>query len=358
MDLKEILFEAVKYDITDIFFNPGKPVLINYQGKFKSLSSYVLTPEDTHDIALQILSEKQYELFQQLGDFNIAFGIKNVGRFRVNIYKQRGSIAIVLRRIKLNIPSMTELMLPLVLRDLALEKDGIIFITGATGSGKSTTIASMIETRNETMEGHIITLEDPIEYLFSHKKCIISQREIGLDTISYEEGLKNALRQSPNVIVIGEIRDSTSMKYALYAAETGHLVITTLHAKDTQQAIERILSFYPVENYAQVFVQLAFSLKAIISQKLLPHKNGLKRVPAFEILLNTPRVKDNLIKRNISSIKQIISESTKEKMTTFDQYIYNLYQKGLISKETALKFADSPNNMNLRLKGITNITIT
>lgn len=356
MDLKEILFEAVKYDVTDIFFNPGKPVIINIAGNQKALSAHVLTPADTEDLASQIVNEDQYSIFDQIGDFNLAFGMKNIGRFRANIYKQRGSVAMVLRRIKMKIPSMSELMLPDTLRKLMLRKNGLILVTGSTGSGKSTSVASLIQSRNASVEGHIVCLEDPIEFLYQHDKAIISQREIGLDTISYEEGLKNALRQSPDTIVIGEIRDAVSMKYALYAAETGHLVISTLHSTDAQQTVERIMSFFPAEVHTQVYMQLAYCLIGVISQRLIEHKNGVKRVPALEILLNSPRVQDMLLKQNLSNLKQVMSESEKEGMQTFDQALYALYQKDLISKETALKYADSVTNMNLKLKGINSIT--
>lgn len=356
LDLKQLLLQVSSQSFTDIFFNPGSPVLININGVMRTVNSTPLTVQDTEGLARQILDEQQMREFQESGDYNLAFGVKNVGRFRVSIYNQRSSIALVLRRIETRIPTVKELRLPELLNTLALKKMGLILVTGATGTGKSTTLATIVEHRNQEMAGHIVTIEDPIEFLHVHKKSLISQREVGVDTVSYQQALKNVLRQSPDVVVIGEIRDAQVMKDALYAAETGHLVLTTLHSTNTVQAVERILSFFPPQAQQQIFIQLAYSLKAILSQRLLPEKNGQKQVPVMEVLLNTPRIQDLLIEQNIKDIRQVLTEGSQEGMCTFDQAIYSLYQKQLIDSQTALLFADSPNNIRLKIKNIQSVT--
>ncbi len=356
LDLKQLLLQSSSYAFSDMFFNPGSPPVMNINGEMRNVSSEPLTAEITAGLAKQILNESQFAEFQQEGDYNIAFGVKNVGRFRVNVYNQRGSIAIVLRKIVTHIPTAKELRLPELINNLALEKMGLIIVTGATGTGKSTTMASMVEHRNKEMRGHIVTVEDPIEFLYVHKKSLISQREVGVDTPSYAQALKNVLRQSPNVVVVGEIRDAQVMKDALYAAETGHLVLSSLHSTNTVQAIERILSFFPSESHKQIFIQLAYSLKAILSQRLLPEKNSSSLVPAMEIMLNSPRIQDLLLSQNIIDMKQVLADGTQEGMCTFDQAIYKLYQQKLIDDQAALLFADSPNNMRLKLKNIQSIT--
>ncbi len=356
IELKQLLLQASSQDFTDMFFTPGSPPVMKVNGTLRSVGGEPLTAEMTQGIARQILNEEQFEEFKTQGDYNLAFGVKNVGRFRVNIYRQRGAISVVLRRIVTDIPPLEALRLPEIMGKLALEKMGLILVTGATGTGKSTTLASMVEHRNQQMEGHTVTIEDPIEFLHVHKKSLISQREVGVDTPSFQDALQNVLRQSPDVIVIGEIRNARVMSDALYAAETGHLVLATLHSSNTVQAIEKILSFFPSESQKQVFVQLAYSLKAILSQRLLPEKGEKGQVPAIEILLNSSRIQDMLLNQNVKDIKQAVSEATQEGMCTFDQSIYKLHQDGIIDDKTALLFADSPNNMRLKLKNIQTIT--
>jgi twitching motility protein PilU len=351
MLISELLKKMVEKDASDLYIKADTPPTFRVEGKTIQEPGKI-SPMEAERLAYSIMNDEQQVTFAQTNEMNLAFSYAELGRFRCNIYKQRGTIGIVLRRVKTQIPSIDNLNLPPILNKLALEKRGLVLVVGATGSGKSTTLAAMLNYRNENCEGHIITIEDPIEFIHQDKKSIVSQREVGIDTESYSEALKNALRQSPDVILIGEMRDVESVSASIYFAETGHLVMSTLHSTNASQALERILQFYPGEMHPQILMQLSLNLKAIISQRLINRADGNGRVPAVEIMLVTPRIKDLIKKGEISQIRGAIQASIKDGLQSFDQALYELYTKGLITIDDALAAADSANDLRLKIKGM------
>lgn len=349
MDIKEILTEMVRLDASDVYCTIDFPSAFRVEGKIAPGSGNPLKAEDTEKLAFSIMNEKQKTVFFEEKEMNLALAYPSLGRFRVNILYQRGSIAIVIRLIKLAIKSIDDLNLPEILKNIIMTKRGLVLVVGATGSGKSTTLAAMIDHRNSTTPGHIITIEDPIEYIHKHKMSIITQRDVGIDTHSFGNALKNTLRQAPDVILVGEIRDTETMESAISFSETGHLCLGTLHANNANQAIERIINFFPSERHDQIYLLLSLNTRAIISQRLIPTPDD-KRVAAFEIMLGTPRVKDLLLKSKIEELKEVMTKGNQEGMQTFDQSIFDLYKSKTISYENALAYADSTNDVRLRIK--------
>ncbi|MDI6735637.1 MAG: PilT/PilU family type 4a pilus ATPase [bacterium] len=351
MSIGELLRVMEEKCASDLYLKADTPPTYRIEGETCFIGEK-LNEVELSELANSIMNEEQRRTFSQTHEMNLAYAIPGVGRYRCNLYYQRGSVGIVFRRVKLDIPSVEELNLPTVLNDLALEPRGLILVTGATGSGKSTTLAAMIDYRNTLKSGHIISIEDPIEFVHYDKKSIISQREVGIDTESFAEALKNTLRQAPDVILIGEMRDVESVSSAIYFAETGHLVMSTLHSTNANQTIERILQFYPSSVHEQILLQLSFNLRAIISQRLLPRKDGQGRIVAVEVMMATPRIKSLILKGEIGKIKDAIEAGTQEGMQTFDQSLHTLYQQELISLEDAMSYADSPNDLKMRIKGL------
>jgi twitching motility protein PilU len=347
--LLDLLHYMVENDASDIYLTQGITPMFRIEGVVLPHGDKVLSGDDTQAIAAGIMNERQRKMFEEKHEMNLALYYPDLGRFRVNIFRQRGAVGIVLRQIKINLKTIDDLGLPQILKDITMGKRGLVLVVGATGSGKSTTLAAMIDYRNENQQGHIITIEDPIEFVHDHKKSVVTQREVGFDTHSFFNALRNTLRQAPDVILIGEIRDTETMEDAVTFAETGHLCLGTLHSNNANQALERILNFFPVERHLQIYMQLSLNLKAIISQRLIPAKDG-KRVAAIEILLDTPRVKDLILKGEIGLLKETMALGYQEGMQTFDQHIYDLYQEGRIGYDNALAYADSPNDLRIRIK--------
>lgn len=347
--IKEYLRYMVENDASDIFLTVGVPPMFKIQGRTEPYGDKPFTPEDTERIAYAIMNERQRKEFESELEMNLALFYPELGRFRVNIFRQKSYVGLVIRQIKTRIQTIDELGLPQILKDIVMSKRGLVLVVGGTGSGKSTTLAAMIDYRNSNEKGHIITIEDPIEFVHDHKMSVITQREVGFDTHSFFNALKNTLRQAPDVILIGEIRDRETMEHAITFAETGHLCMGTLHANNANQAIERIINFFPVERHLQIYLQLSLNLRAIISQRLIPSTDG-KRVAAVEILLDSPRVKDLILKGEIGLLKETMAQSYNEGMQTFDQHIFDLYMQGRVSYENAIAYADSPNDMRLRIK--------
>ncbi len=348
-DLVELLTYMVRKDASDIYITAGLPPMFRIEGIVQPYGDTILQPEDTEEIAYAIMNDKQKRIFDEEFEMNLALYYPELGRFRVNIFRQRSYVGLVLRQIKVQIQTIDDLGLPSVLKDIVMTKRGLVLVVGATGSGKSTTLAAMIDHRNSTQPGHIISIEDPIEFVHEHKKSVITQREVGFDTHSFFNALKNTLRQAPDVILIGEIRDSETMEDAITFAETGHLALGTLHSNNANQAMERILNFFPIERHLQIFMQLSLNLRSIISQRLIPTVDG-RRVAAIEILLDSPRVKDLILKGEIGLLKETMAASYNEGMQTFDQHIFDLYMAGIIDYNSAIAYADSPNDVRLRIK--------
>lgn len=340
----------VENDGSDLYLTVGRPATLKVSGQHVPSSDGKLTTQDLEQMVAQICSEAQAAEFAVTQEMNLGYGIPEVGRFRVNILKQRGTIAMVIRYVKSRIPSLEELHLPHQLAEIALEKRGLILLTGAAGTGKSTTLASMIDYRNSHMEGHIITVEDPIEFLHEHKRSIVTQREVGIDTDSFAAALRNILRQAPDVVLIGEMRDTETVSAAVNFAETGHLVLATLHSSTADQALERILSFFPLDTHHQIFQQLSLELNAIVSLRLLPRHDGTGMIPAYEILLNTPRIQELIERGEVSEVKSAMAVSRPEGCITFDLCLYDLVKSGYITEEEALHWADSKNNLALKFK--------
>jgi twitching motility protein PilU len=334
---------------SDIFFSVGAPPNLKVDGETLHLGEVPLTSEAVRELAYSVMSEKQQREFEATLEMNLAIGLPNTGRFRINIYRQRGDVAMAVRYITSEIPSIKALNLPPILQDLVMVPRGLILVVGSTGSGKSTTLASMIDHRNTQRTGHILTVEEPIEYLHRHKQSMVDQREVGLDTMSYANALKNAMREAPDVIMIGEIRDRETMQAAITYAETGHLCLSTLHANNANQTLDRIINFFPDSAHAQLLIDLSLNLKAVISQRLL-RGTDTRRVPAVEILLSTPYVADLIQKREIAMIKDAMKQSLEHGMLTFDESIYRLYSAGQISYAEAIGNADSKTDLALRIR--------
>ena len=350
MDFKALLALMVEKKASDLFITAGKPPCMRIDGKVVEVSKGILTGQQSMQIVLSIMEQRQKDEFEHTKECQFAIGVDGLGRFRVSAFTQRDTAGMVLRRIETNVPSSEELHLPAVLKELIMYKRGLVMFVGATGTGKSTSLASLIRHRNENSNGHIITIEDPIEFVHRHQGCIITQREVGLDTESYEVALKNTLRQAPDVILIGEIRTKETMQHALTFAETGHLCLCTLHANNANQALDRILHFFPEEMHGQVFMDLSLNLRGIVAQQLVKRADGKGRYPAIEILLNTPLVSDLIRKGEVHKLKELMKNSREHGMQTFDQALYDLYNAGKISYEDALNSADSRNEVRLMIK--------
>ncbi len=349
VDISALLKLMVQKNASDLYISVDSEPMIRVEGVLQSIGEEKLLAEDAENLAKSVMTEKEQAQFEEYNEQNLALSYQNLGRFRVNIFRQKNVVGMVIRHIKSKIPTIEELNLPNILKDIVSAKRGLVLVVGATGSGKSTTLASMIDYRNSTEAGHILSIEDPIEFVHEHKKSVISQREVGMDTKDYQTALKNALRQAPDVVLIGEIRDEETMASAIHFSETGHLCLATLHSNNANQAIERIVNFFPSQKQAQVYMDLSLNLKSVISQRLVPTIDG-KRIVAFEILLDSPRVKDLIFKGEISSLKEAIEKGSSIGMKTFDDSLYDLYKNGKISFETALKNADSENNLRLKIK--------
>ena len=334
---------------SDLYLTTGAPPSAKFEGEMRALTSVVLLPGETQDLAHRLMDDLQRREFEETLEMNLAISLAGIGRFRVNIFKQRNEVGLVVRYIVVDIPSMDALALPAISADLITAKRGLLLVVGATGSGKSTTVASLIDHRNTTMGGHIVTIEDPVEFIHAHKRSIVNQRELGVDTRSWEGALKNTLRQAPDVIYIGEIRDRATMEYAVSFAETGHLCVSTLHANNANQALERIVNFFPEERRPQLLLDLSLNLLGVISQRLIPSTEG-GRCAAMEVLLASPLVKDHIQQGDIHALKEAMEKSIEVGMNTFDQALIALYHAGKISEEEALRNADSVNNVRLKLK--------
>lgn len=349
MDITPFFKLMVDKGASDLFFSVGAPINIKIEGVISPVGQMPIKAQQMAEIALSLMNDDQRKEFEANMELNMSLSISKVGRFRVNMYRQRGSISMVVRYIKSKIPSLEELNLPPLLKTIVMELRGLVLVVGATGAGKSTTLAAMIDHRNQNHSSHILTIEDPIEFLHQHKKSIVDQREVGIDTMSYESALINAMREAPDVILIGEIRERNAMKHAITYAETGHLCISTLHANNANQALDRIVSFVPEDAIKQTLMDLSLNLRAIISLRLVPGLDN-QRVAAVEILLNTPYVSDLIEKGKVDEIKEVMERSTEQGMQTFDQALLKLYRDGLITKENAIKFADSKNNVGLQIR--------
>lgn len=349
MDITPFLRLMVDKDASDVFFYVGAPVHIKIDGVVRPVGNNVLGPGDVKKLAYSLLRDDQIQEFEQEMELNFAIPLKGVGRFRANVFRQRGQESMVIRYVKANIPSVEELHLPMILKDLIMEKRGLVLMVGATGSGKSTSLAAMIDHRNNNLPGHILTIEDPVEFIHPHKRSVIGQREIGLDTHSYGNALKSALREAPDVILIGEIRDADTMKYALQYAETGHLCLSTLHANNSNGALDRIVNFFPDGAREQLLMDMALNLRAVVSQRLIRSVDGAL-MPAVEVMLNTPYIAELIQQANLDTVKEAMGQSTEAGMVTFDQALFQLYTEGKISKEEAVRNADSKNDIALKLR--------
>ena len=333
---------------SDLYYSTGAPPSAKIFGKLEPLSDEIMEPGEIDVLAQDVMDDAQKEKFAEVPEMNLAISRSGLGRYRVNIFKQRNQTSMVIRRLGTDLPNYKDLGLPPVLMDLIMQKRGLILFVGGTGSGKSTSLAALIDYRNENSHGHIITIEDPVEFTHRHKGCIVNQREVGTDTMTFDDALANTLRQAPDVILIGEIRHQETMEHALAFAETGHLCLSTLHANNANQAMDRIINFFPEERHNQLLQDLSLNMRAIVSQRLIPTVDG-KRAAAIEILVGTPRAADLIAKGAVSELKELMEKSTEQGMQTFDQSLYKLYKEGRISLEEALKNADSKNNLRLRI---------
>ncbi len=346
----ELLRVLVSKKASDLFVTAGFPPAFKLDGKVVPVSNQTLTPTHTADLARSIMNDRQAAEFEATRECNFAISPPGIGRFRVNAFMQQGRVGLVLRVITSIIPKFEDLGLPVVLKDVAMTKRGLVIFVGATGSGKSTSLAAMVGYRNENSYGHIITVEDPVEFVHEHKNCIITHREVGVDTESWHTALKNTLRQAPDVILIGEVRDRETMDYAIAFAETGHLAMCTLHANNANQALDRIINFFPEERRAQLLMDLSLNLKGIVSQRLIPKREGKGRVAAIEILLNSPLISDLIFKGDVHEMKEVMKKSRESGMQTFDQALFDLYEAGHITYEDGLRNADSVNDLRLQIK--------
>ena len=349
MDIIPFFKLMVDESASDLFFSVGAPPNMKVEGITAPVGQAPLKSQQMSEIAKSIMNDSQQKEFDATMEMNMALSVEGIGRYRINLFRQRGEIAMVIRYIKGTIPSLEDLHLPPILKSVVMEQRGLVLVVGATSSGKSTSLASMIDYRNINHCGHILTIEDPIEYLHQHKKSIVDQREVGIDTQTYDSALKNAMREAPDVILIGEIRDQSTMKHAIAYAETGHLCLSTLHANNANQTMDRVINFFPDEARQQLLLDLSLNLRAIISMRLIPGLSH-QRVPAVEVLLNTPYIGDLIEKGKIEDIKEVMTRSTEQGMQTFDTDLFNLYKAGKISKENAIEYADSKNNVGLKIR--------
>lgn len=350
MEIVTILKAAVKHEASDIFITADRPPTLKVNGRMATLSQEPLTDEEARNLVLSTMNDEQKKVFERDKECNYAIDTKGAGRFRVSALYQRSRVGMVMRLVKDEIPTIEQLHVPEIIKDLAMTKRGLVIFVGATGSGKSTTLAAMIGYRNQNSSGHILTIEDPIEFSHKHAGCVVTQREVGVDTDSYDTALKNSLRQAPDVIMIGEIRSRDTMDYGMAFAETGHLCLSTLHANNANQAMDRIINFFPEDRHKQLFMDMSLNLKAVVAQRLIPKKDGTGRCVAVEVLLNTPLIGDMIEKGKVSEIKDVMKRSRELGMQTFDQAVYDLYKAGEISYEDALKNADSTNEVRLMIK--------
>ena len=349
MEFRDYLRVMVEKDGSDLYLSTGAPASFKAYGKLQPIDNEVLLPGAVKRIAYAVMNEEQIKEFETKPEMNLAISEHGIGRFRVNIFKQRNEVAMVVRTIKVDIPQWESLGLPEILTKVIMQKRGLVLFVGATGSGKSTSLASLIDYRNSNSAGHIITIEDPVEFVHRHKKSIVNQREVGMDTLSYEDALVNTLRQAPDVILIGEIRHMETMEHAIAFAETGHLCLSTLHANNANQAIDRIINFFPEERRNQLLLDLSLNMRAIISQRLIPTVDG-KRAAAIEILLGTPLINDMIKRGEVGAIKEVMEKSENLGMQTFDMALFKLFRQGKISLDEALRNADSRNNLALKIK--------
>ncbi|TCB74690.1 PilT/PilU family type 4a pilus ATPase [Acinetobacter sp. ANC 3781] len=345
-----MLTKVVEYGGSDLFISADFPPSIKHQGMMKPIGQQALTADKTKLFAYSLMNEKQRQEFENELECNFAISVPDVSRFRINVFQQQLQVGMVIRTITAEIPNFAQLKLPESLKDVMMAKRGLILVVGATGSGKSTSLAAMIDHRNENSAGHIITVEDPVEFVHKHKKSMITHREVGVDSHSWHNALKNTLRQAPDVILIGEIRDTETMEHAIAFAETGHLCLGTLHANNANQALDRIINFFPEERKNQLLMDLSSNMKAIISQRLVRTQDGRGRRAAIEILLNTPLIADNILKGQLHELKEIMKKSRELGMQTFDQALFDLYNQGAISYEESLRNADSMNELRLQIK--------
>jgi twitching motility protein PilU len=348
--MQTLLKKMVAKEGSDLFITAGFPPAIKIDGEIHRAAEQSLSPEQSAIIVRSIMNDKQAKQFDATQECNFAIFPQGIGRFRVSAFIQQGNVGAVLRRIVTEIPTIEDLELPPILNDIAMTKRGLVILVGATGSGKSTTLAAMVGYRNAHSRGHIVTIEDPVEYVHPHNQCVVTQREVGVDTESWHAALKNTLRQAPDVILIGEIRDRETMEYGVQFAETGHLCLATLHANSANQALDRIINFFPEEKRDQLLMDLSLNVKSIISQRLLPRESGSGRIAATEILLQTPLVSDLIFKGDVTELKEIMKKSNRLGMNTFDQALFDLFERGVISYEEAMRNADSKNEIRLRIK--------
>jgi len=343
------LDRMVKEKASDLFLTAGFPPAFKINGRVTPISDQPLTAQEANGLAHSVMNDKQWSAFTEHNEANFAIHYKELGRFRVSVFRQQGATGVVFRTINTEIPTLESINVPMILKDIAMTPRGLVLMVGGTGTGKSTSLAAMMGYRNGERQDHILTIEDPIEFVHTHKKSIITQREVGSDTESWEVGLKNSLRQAPDVILIGEIRERAIMEFGLQYAETGHLCLSTLHANNSNQALERIVSFFPLEKRNQLLLDLSMNLKAIVSQRLIPKADGSGRVPAVEVMIASPLISDMIGKGQFDSIKEIMAKSRDFGMQTFDQSLFDLYKQGLITQEDALRNADSYNDLRLKI---------
>ena len=347
---QNLLKKMVEKEGSDLFITTGFPPAIKVDGTIHKATDTPLSPDQSAMMVRSIMNDKQIKEFDATKECNFAIAPQGIGRFRVSAFIQQGYVGAVLRTITTEIPTLEGLDLPPILKDVVMNKRGLVIVVGGTGSGKSTTLAAMIGHRNENSKGHIVSIEDPVEYVHPHKGCVITQREVGVDTETWHAALKNTLRQAPDVILIGEIRDRETMEYGIQFSETGHLCLATLHANSANQALDRIINFFPEERRAQLLMDLSLNTKAFVSQRLIPRESGIGRIAAMEIMLNSPLIADLIFKGEVGQIKEIMAKSTRLGMQTFDQSLFALYEDGMISYEEAMRNADSKNELRLRIK--------
>jgi len=348
--MQDLLRRVAERQASDLFITAGFPPAIKIDGEVRPQLDRALTPEQSAVLVRAIMNDRQTKEFDGTKECNFAIAPPGIGRFRVSAFVQQGHVGCVIRLINAKIPTFEELDLPQVLKEVVLSKRGLVLMVGGTGSGKSTSLATMVGYRNEKTRGHIITIEDPVEYVHPHRNCVVTQREVGVDTESWQMALKNTLRQAPDVILIGEIRDRETMEYGIQFAETGHLVLATLHANSSNQALDRIINFFPEERREQLLMDLSLNIRALISQRLIPREAGSGRIAAMEIMLTSPLIQDLIFRGEVAKIKELMSRSNRIGMNTFDQALFDLYERGLIGYEDALRNADSKNELRLRVK--------